>query len=137
MSEGLQYNEIVNEISLLYELSLSVGNSLDLHENCDKFISKLLSRNNLNFASVWIKESSLNFRDSDNIQVVYSYPHNMVSVTQLPVCHSVFSLSDTHETVALNSLDERFKSFVTEKDVFSGTYFIFSLGDIGILSYIL
>jgi signal transduction histidine kinase len=133
VNEQLQYNEIVNDISLLYELSLSIGNSLDLQENCDIFIKKLLSRKNLNFASVWIREVFLSFQDSDNARIVYAYPHRMISLTQLPVIHPALSPAEKDKVLIVNSFDKDFSHFIIEKDVSHGTYFIFPLGAIGIL----
>ena len=133
MSEQMKSSEMIDEISLLYELSLSIGTSLDLQDNCDIFIRKLLSRKNLDFASVWIKESALCFQDSDNAQVVYAYPRHRVSLTQLSTSHPVFSLSEKCEVLVVNSSDENFSQFVTEKEVSCGTFIIIPLGTIGIL----
>ena len=49
-------NRILKDISVLYELSLAVGQSDDLIQNCDKFIKVLLKRKNIYYASVWINE---------------------------------------------------------------------------------
>lgn len=46
-------HEILDNISLLYELSLGIGTSLDLHENCEFFIQKLMSRQNLSFVAIY------------------------------------------------------------------------------------
>ena len=48
--------EIIRDISILYELSLSVGRSLDLKENCARFVKTLIGRKNLTFASVWVDQ---------------------------------------------------------------------------------
>ncbi|MEZ5336042.1 MAG: hypothetical protein R2741_12825 [Methanolobus sp.] len=62
MSQEIKYEDIFNQISMLYELSLSVGNSLDIKENCDFFIKKLMSRKRMNYASVWVKDEYLSFK---------------------------------------------------------------------------
>jgi hypothetical protein len=41
MNNSNEPNEIIKEISILYELSLSIGRSLDLKENCDAFLKTL------------------------------------------------------------------------------------------------
>ena len=46
--------KIIQDICLLYELSLAVGGSLDARENCQHFLRTLISRKSLNFASVWL-----------------------------------------------------------------------------------
>lgn len=133
MNRNQQSNEIVNEISLLYELSLSIGNSLNLHENCDLFIRKLLSRKNLNFASVWIKDSFLCYYDSDNAKTVYAYPQQMTAETEIPLTHPLFSLSECEEVLIVNSSDENYCRLITEKNTSTGTFFVFPLGSLGIL----
>lgn len=133
MNEQNHSSEMINEISLLYELSLSIGNSLDLKDNCDIFIRKLLSRKNLDFASVWIRESALCFRDSDNVQVVYAYPESRISVRELPASHRIFSFADRAETLTVNSSDDMFSQSITEKDISGGTFLIIPIGTLGIL----
>ena len=49
----------VAEIASLYELALSVGHSLDLEESCSAFLSVLVSRQALDFASVWMRAECL------------------------------------------------------------------------------
>lgn len=44
---------ITEELSILYELSLSIGQSLDVHANCRSFLKVLLSRRNISGASIW------------------------------------------------------------------------------------
>ncbi|MEZ5334141.1 MAG: ATP-binding protein [Methanolobus sp.] len=133
MNERPQFTKIVNEISLLYELSLSIGSSLDLQENCELFIQKLLSRKNLNFAAVWIKESYMSYHESDYAKVAYAYPRQMMSLEQIPVNHPVFSLCEGQETIAYNSSDEKYSQLITEKDTHAGTIFVFPLGNLGVL----
>ena len=43
----------------LYELSLAIGESLDMRSNCDRFLSALMTIKQLTFASVWIRSQLL------------------------------------------------------------------------------
>ncbi len=45
--------EILDNISMLYELSLGIGTSLELEENCEFFVQKLMSRQNLSFVAIY------------------------------------------------------------------------------------
>lgn len=58
-------DKIVREISDLYELSLSVGTKPDAQSNCEHFLSVLLARRNLAYASVWIRGDQLGESSSD------------------------------------------------------------------------
>lgn len=46
-------NEILDNISMLYELSLGIGTSLNLQENCEFFVQKLMSLQNLSFVAIY------------------------------------------------------------------------------------
>ncbi len=46
-------NEIIDNISMLYELSLGIGTSLNLQENCEFFVQKLMSHQNLSFVAIY------------------------------------------------------------------------------------
>ena len=55
-------SRIVREISILYELSLSIGQSLDVETTCSRFLRTLLARKNLAYASVWIRARNMRGR---------------------------------------------------------------------------
>lgn len=74
MNQQIQHTEIFNQISLLYELSLSIGNSLDIVDNCDAFLKKLISRKRLTYVSVWIKDEYLSFTETETASLVYANP---------------------------------------------------------------
>lgn len=69
-------NDIIKEISFLYELSLSVGQSLDKKENCKNFLLTLMSRKNIEFGGVWIRNSSIPYSDlKTGFKIIYAHPH--------------------------------------------------------------
>ncbi len=53
--------KIIKDLSLLYELSLAVGSSLETQENCESFLKVLMARKNLSAAVVWLKDESGHF----------------------------------------------------------------------------
>jgi len=126
--------EIIKDVLLLYEISLSVGQSLDLKTNCDIFLKTLLARKNLAFGSVWIKDSYLFEKDnSDQATLVYANPEFRVREKHLPLKHPIFSLVQEKGVVSLASSDDQFSEIITEKGVTKGLFVIFGLGDLGIL----
>ncbi|MBL4648131.1 MAG: PAS domain S-box protein [Aureispira sp.] len=66
--------EVIDNISLLYELSLGIGSSLNLEENCACFIDKLILKTNSIRASVWLRNNVFNQDDFFNYLLVYSNP---------------------------------------------------------------
>lgn len=127
------YQEIVRDISLLYELSLSIGTSLDLETNCDTFLNKLLARENFAFASVWIKDKYLSKKHDKKATLVYANPEYRVRETTISLSNPIFTLIKEKEPVMITSYDSDFYEIVTEKNINKGIYHIFPLGDIGFL----
>ena len=47
-------NELFDQVCFLYELSISVGTSLDLRENCSSLFSRVMSRRGLSYSALWL-----------------------------------------------------------------------------------
>lgn len=47
-------SEVLDNISMLYELSLGIGTSLNLQENCEFFVQKLMSHHNLSVVAIYV-----------------------------------------------------------------------------------
>ena len=75
LSDKAESHKVIQEISQLYELSLAVGQSLNLKENCDTFLKTLLARKSLSSAAVWIKTYLVdNEKDKKNASLIYLNP---------------------------------------------------------------
>ncbi|NUO00727.1 MAG: PAS domain S-box protein [Saprospiraceae bacterium] len=123
--------QIIQDISLLYEISLSIGNSLDPVENCHNFLRTLISRKSLNFGSVWLR------RKTDDKKPVcdlfFTHPHFREDVKNISCDHALLQELKTRPYLCLLSQEPNFKDFVHEKKVGKGAYAIFRLGDLGFL----
>ncbi|WP_407355626.1 sensor histidine kinase [Methanolobus sp. WCC5] len=91
MDQNTEYAEIFNQVSVLYELSLSTGNSLDVQENCDRFLKKLMSRKRVTYVSVWIKDEYMYLRDEDTASLVYANPEYYITQRKIAKTHPLFS----------------------------------------------
>lgn len=128
------HSEIIEDILLLYELSLSIGKSLDLKENCDNFLTTLMARKDLGFASVWIKNRYLPEKEDDGqATLIYANPQFQTKETTLSLTHSLFTLLEDKEFLSLNSQEDNFSKVTNEKEIKRGAFVIFALGDIGVL----
>jgi signal transduction histidine kinase/CheY-like chemotaxis protein len=68
-------NNLITDISFLYELSLSVGQSLDKKENCKNFLQTLMSRKNLEFGGVWLYNYNIPYSSkTTGYTAIYSHP---------------------------------------------------------------
>ena len=77
-------NSLITDISFLYELSLSVGQSLDRKENCKNFLQTLMSRKNLEFGGVWIRNYNIPYSPKiTGYTVIYSHPQIKLDRTDI------------------------------------------------------
>jgi len=77
-------SNIIQDISLLYELALSLGQSLNTDENVRNFLDVLWSRKALTFASVWLREGSF-------FQLHYARPRFLVRKTEVSSRHPLWN----------------------------------------------
>jgi len=114
------------DISLLYELSLSIGNSLDMRQNCAQFLNILIARKKLSYASVWLVDSS-------DIKMVYGTPSKMVDVKLIDLNHFIWRQLANQDKLSIPFEHPDFKEYIQEDDVTEGAYEVFKLADIGFL----
>ena len=117
---------IIKDIALLYELSLSIGNSLNMRQNCQQFLNILITRKKLSYASVWLKEDS-------KIKLIYGTPSNIVDVKSIDQHHFIWQKMATTDKVLIPADDPEFKKYVQEKGINKGAFGIFKLADIGFI----
>jgi len=118
----------IEDLALLYELSMSVGKSLDVTENCTQFLSLLAEKKNLTHTSVWTK-------DEDDFKSIYHFPKT-TSNQNSTNNEAVFiweKLQNENNFIAKRGdfIFEKCVSF-EEKD-WSNTLTVFKLADIGFL----
>ncbi|MEL6732613.1 MAG: ATP-binding protein [Bacteroidota bacterium] len=127
---------IIQDLSLLYELSLSIGKSQTLEENCQHFLTTLMRRANLDTAVVWVKSSYQTFlaSDEDTYEFVYGQPQaKVIKHHLLPLHPIVHKLKETKSLIITNDQEE-FSLVSTGHKHSKGNIAIFKLGDVGILS---
>lgn len=120
------HSKIIQDISLLYELSLSVGSSLDIAENCKVFLNTLVSRKGLAYAAVWIKQG-------EQFHMSCGVPQFRVQETSISTQHLIPTLLAEKAYHSFHEDHPDFSSLIQEKDIHRGTYAFFALGDIGFL----
>ncbi|WP_165394780.1 sensor histidine kinase [Methanofollis fontis] len=133
MTEYTPHDAVINSISVLYELSLSVGNSLDLQENCRIFLSALLARKNYSFASVWVFDGEKPEEGEISASLRYANPDFRVKERSLPADSRITSLVSHNMPVTIRSKDPLFSEICTENGITDGSYALFPLGTIGFL----
>jgi len=128
---------ILNDITVLYELSLSLGQTLNLQENISSFVNLLMARKNLNYVSVWLKNSVVDKRDSLNndYSLVFANPTSFISNLIIPSNHIIFDYLNNITSFAVSSNDRNFNDFIFENEIVDGSIVFYSLGDFGFLKF--
>ncbi len=125
---------VLGDLSLLYELSLSVGSSLDSRACCESFLKTIMARKNLDHASVWVCRSHLTGdEDQTTYQLLYSSPEFRTRETSLPADHPLPTALLGRDAISLSVRDDGFQALVTEAGIGSGRFAVFRLGDLGFL----
>ncbi len=119
-------SKIIQDISLLYELSLSVGSSLDFTENAKSFLNTLISRKGLAFASVWTQNGR-------QFELKCGIPKFRIGETVIEDSHPIPSKLKETPFFSIHCDDPSFSSFIQEGDVETGTYCLFLLKEVGFL----
>ncbi|GAV19940.1 blue-light-activated protein [Mariprofundus micogutta] len=65
---------IINDVLVLYELSLAIGTALDPVANCRGFLSILQARKNISQASVWVESDQLPAANDAPLSLLYANP---------------------------------------------------------------
>jgi signal transduction histidine kinase/CheY-like chemotaxis protein len=159
MNPDDEFQRTFADICVLFELALSVGQSLDLRENCERFLTTLMARKNLGYAAVWLREDLLPRRTSgdlpgapaelprffsrtpppfrppgvsDSLTLVYGVPRVHVRERVLPRTQPGFTAA-AERPISVAAGDAPFTAFVTEQRIEGGVYAVFPLGRLGFL----
>ena len=120
-------SDTLQDISLLYELSLSIGGSLSLEENAEAFMRTLLSRKPLDFGCVWVR-----LPDNGGYRAVSAVPAFRLTVSEVGNDHPLFLRSRGEEYVLIDpsTEDEALRMGVDGRE---GFYCYLRLGNVGFL----
>lgn len=134
MPDGRNVTGILQDLSVLYELSLSAGQSIDLDENCSSFMRTLMARKSLDFTSVWIRERFITGEESDDELIqVYANPAFRAPMLTIHEGHPLLRRVEEHPIFSLTYGQPGFSELVTELGIDRGSFAVFRLGEIGLL----
>ena len=122
----------MQDISLLYELSLAVGRSLDLEENCAYFLRTLLARKGLSYAAIWLRQEALDPQGSGYL-LVRGHPSFRNEAATLPEDHPMVQALPAEGGFSLSPADEAWKACVPASLQQGGVAWVVRLGTLGFL----
>lgn len=137
MSQLESNQAVIQDLTLLYELALNTGKSLDLKESCAAFLKHLMARKSLNYTAVWIRNERLINKDLDEaVSLVYANPKFHARDKELPLTHPMFDLwtkTSFYELVSSYKEPEKFATIAVERRIKEGAFILFKLREWGIL----
>ena len=123
----LNKGKVIQDISLLYELSLAVSSSLDFHENCEKFLTLLMTRKKIAITSVWL------WNESEGAPPAFASPSSRILDDKKHDEKFIRESLRRRLFFKMDYLDDDYDKIIQEKDVEKGHYAIFNLNNIGFL----
>ncbi|MEF8864395.1 MAG: PAS domain S-box protein [Salinibacter sp.] len=121
-------SELIDQLSLLYELSLSVGATLEPAENAAAFAGTLAARKDLEGAAVW------RWNEGENgLHLLHATPSSYVETEFLPAGHVLVQRLRADASVSGHASDPEFDSLATGRAARGGALAALRLGDLGFL----
>ena len=118
-----------DEQSLLYELCLSIGESIDPRTTARNFLNTLASRQHLEGASIWWR----NPNTEHDLFLLEAVPVNSTRADQLPVNHPYWQYTRNGKIRFFTINDDEFSLLATESGSRCGAFALFPLDDQGVL----
>ena len=135
MIEENSMQATVKDLTLLYELALNTGKSIDLKENCDAFLKHLMARTSLQYSAIWIHQSRLT-EDNRSISLVYANPKFHAKEKELSACHPMFNLwkeSKPYDVISSQQNPDYFSEITVERRIQTGSFILINLRNWGLL----
>ncbi len=128
-------NNIIQDIYFLYELSLAVGKSIDLTENCRHFLNTLHNKKGFDYSAIWIKNQHLySYLNPDAFSLVHATPSSQTIDQQIADKHPALNiLQQTKEIKIFQYGEKEFVNLITEKNIEKGAYALIPLKEIGFI----
>lgn len=122
--------DTIADLSILYEISLNIGKTLDLDYEIQSFVKIIMSRKNYDYVSVWLKNEF-----NPYYELVYGTPFVNNNLIKIHSEHSLFSFFNDKDYYSLFYNDYDFESVLLEKNIFSGAVAVYKLEDIGFIRF--
>ncbi len=132
---NMKSNKELRDILSLYELSLSIGGTLDLYQTISNFANVFMSKMKYNYISFWLDKTKILKTDKEDNKYTlqYSNPTTYTEIKELPIDHPVLQLLENKNSIQVSSKDSIFNTVIIEKNITGGCFVIYRLGSIGFI----
>lgn len=117
------------DLQRMYELSLSVGNSLQPEKVCHDFCSALMRQTELNYIGIWTLPEKPS-PENRKYQLYYAFPYSRALYNTLEMGHSALTLNDNQDFSCF-PLSTSEEGILIEDSCREGSGAIFRLGSLG------
>jgi len=121
--------KIIHDLSVSYELSLLIGNSTDVKENCENFLHVLMSRKNLSFAGYWI----YHVNNEDSLELACAIPSNNELYEQPFISKSLLEYIKNNDSVIIDYNNEFYEELSSNAFLNKGQFIIYHVKGAGVL----
>lgn len=122
---------IQEELLLLYELSLSVGQTLDPDTTCREFLRVLMAKRNLVGASIWWRANDEGA--ASDLRLLHGIPRAQILFERLSPGHPLCLLAASGEPHSRTGSDPGFDEYDIGDLIPGGSWAVYPLGSEGIL----
>lgn len=126
--------------SRLYDLSLSIGESLELRKNCERFLTELVSTADLTTAGVWLRhriltgEGSAFGEEAESTAILVSgTPEGWFDTKKISLDHPIFSLLRENQDISIGADRDLFQDIKIERKIHKGVVGVLALSGLGFL----
>jgi len=123
------------DIELLYQLSISIGNSFNIFENCRNFFKVIMEYKGYTSASLWIKKSRLGDARTNDLTMLYSNNPIHILEDRISNDHPILSHIIQSKCLSISEDEADFSHFIQESNITSGTYVVYQLGGLGFAKF--
>lgn len=127
--------DMMQTISLLYELSLAIGTSLDINENTKSFLNVTMRRLNIDFASVWIRDEHLNIDHSNGCSLVHAYPEFRIKSRHISDNHPLIQDFGNKPFKKIRHLSDELNDFLAIEEQDDTYCIIYKLENLGFIMF--
>ncbi len=123
--------KIVKELSLLYELSLAIGQSMDIQENCKAFLRSLMFHKQLTFAAYWIQEKG--YEKNNGLQLIYAIPDKYSCLTDQLLHQELLAILKQKKIIIINNTHLVFNKLSNFFSIDKGCFLLYRISNQGVL----
>jgi PAS domain S-box-containing protein len=128
--------EIVKELSLLYELSLSIGGTLDLAKTGESFLKVWMRQKNIDYGSIWIKNEHIGNGNPELFSLIFAHPSFLVSNNEEELPTEFYERLKTQKAVKIVYGEPEFEIFVKDKNSKFSTIWIIEVPNLGLILFL-